>query len=201
MAKRRKKETSAKKADKITLPPIFAMEREQISVRRKMELPLSVDEHGRDRLPSDTAESHRRYDRSSTGIFRLRLADPLKEIRGLSPRQRNAGGKYREDYEAANAGAIKPASFDVKVDISGTPKGIPDHRLDAQTALREARACLTHETIANVVDLVCGQRMSIREVAQAEGQMTPRPALAVLLSIGLDYLAKHYYGPAPRKRV
>lgn len=175
------------------MPPILAAEREQIRVRGKMGFPLGVDEFGRERVPTGMAEGRRTYDRSATGVVRLRLADPLRELK-LSPRQRNAGLKIRDMYEAVALAGIKPASFDVKVDMSGSPRGIPVEIMDGLKALEAAKASIRHPQIISVVEKVCGLRMSIREIAEAEPRMTPRPALSILLIVGLDYLADHFYG-------
>ncbi len=179
------------------MPPILAAEQEQIRIRRAQDFPIARDEFGRERVPA-TADGQRTYDKSPTGIVRLRLADPLKELK-LSPRQRNAGLRFREDFEIATRDGMKPVSFDIKVDISGTPKGIPAALLDAWKALQTAKDAIRHPQIVSVVEQVCGLRMSIREIAQAEPRMTPRPALTVLLCVGLDYLADHYYGPVKKR--
>jgi hypothetical protein len=173
-------------------PPIFSAEREQIRIRRKHDFPLAMDDYGRERAPQCTAESRRQYEESTGGIVRLRLADPLKAITGLSPRQRNAGLRFRADYEVAATSGIKPASMVERVDSSGLPRGAPAHILDAFREMGKARSALGHHEIAMVVEGVCGQRMSIREIA--ERTKDPRPALAKLLSIGLDHLADHYFG-------
>jgi Domain of unknown function (DUF6456) len=173
-------------------PPIYAAEREQVRIRRKHEFPLAMDDYGRERAPQVTAESRRQYEESSGGIVRLRLADPLKTITGLSTRQRNAGLRFRADYEVAATSGIKPASMAERVDSSGLPRGAPAHVLDAFGALATARQVLGHHEIAMVVENVCGLRMSIREIS--DRTKDPRPALAKLLSIGLDHLANHYFG-------
>lgn len=182
----------AKRKEKIKPPPILAPEREQVRIRRKHDFPLAMDDYGRERVPQLTAESARTYEESTGGIVRLRTADPLKVITGLSPRQRNAGLRFRADYEIAATSGIKPASMDERVDSSGLPRGAPAHILDAFAAMGKAREALGHHEIAMVVECVCGQRMSIREIA--DKTKDPRPALAKLLSIGLDHLANHYFG-------
>lgn len=183
----------SKRKDKPKPPGINAEERRQISIRRKMEFPLGNDEYGRPRLPQGTQDANRAYDLSSGGIVRLRLADPLKAIAGLSPRQRNAGLRFRADYEMVARSGIKPAAMEERVDTSGRGAGIPATMLDAIRAVMTARDTCGHHEIASVVENVCGLRMSIREVAERTGD--PRPALAKLLVIGLDRLADAYFGP------
>lgn len=183
-------------------PPVLAAEREQVRIRRKHEFPLATDRFGRERVPQImvedkpvgplTADSRRQYEESDTGIIRLKTTDPLKTIVGLSDRQRNGGLRFRADYEVAATSGIKPASLDERVDSSGLPRGAPVHILDAFAAMGRAREALGHHEIAMVVERVCGQRMSIREIADRTGD--PRPALAKLLAIGLDHLADHYFG-------
>jgi hypothetical protein len=192
----------AKRKEKIKPPSILAAEREQVRIRRKHEFPLAMDSFGRERVPQImvdnkpvgplTAESQRQYEESKTGILRLKTADPLKTITGLSDRQRNAGFRFRADYEVASTSGIKPASMDERVDSSGLPRGAPAHILDAFAAMGRAREALGHHEIAMVVERVCGQRMSIREIS--DRTRDPRPALAKLLAIGLDHLADHYFG-------
>lgn len=177
-------------------PPIMAAEREQIRIRRSQDFPLVTDEHGRERVPSQTADGRRSYTKSVTGIVRLRLADPLVEMQGLSPRQRNAGLEFRTHYEIASTSGIKPVSMAERVDSGGLPRGAPAHILDAFAAMARAKQALGHHEIVTVVEYVCGQRMSIREVA--ERMHEPRPALSKLLSIGLDNLATHYFGKVKR---
>lgn len=173
-------------------PRISADEVEQVRVRRKLEhsFGLVLDAHGRERLNTGTAESRRRYDVGVTGVIRLRLADPLKDIVTLTTRQRDAGAKYRGYYEAVSQSGIKALSFDEAVDGSGQFKDIPSSILDAWGALRVARKRLQHPKIIIVLDHVCGLRMSIREASQATG--VRRDAVAMLLSIGLDVLADEY---------
>jgi hypothetical protein len=184
----------AKRKKKPEPPPILAAEKEQIRIRRKHDFPLALDGYGRERVPQITAESRREYvETPITGIIRLKTADPLKTITGLSARQRNAGLRFRSDYEVAATSGIKPASMDERVDSSGMPRGAPAHILDAFAAMGKARAAIGHHEIVMVVECVCGQRMSIREVA--ERTKDPRPALAKLLTIGLDHLATLYFGP------
>lgn len=187
---------SVKKKPK--MPAITGDEREQVRIRRKMGLPLQIDVHGRERVPTRTAESLRQFDEGKTGkqVIRLRTADPLNDL-PLSPRQRNAGRQYRSDYETASQSGIKPASMGERVDTGTMPRDVPPAIWQACTALNSARVAMGHHEIVAVVDHVCGLRRSIREVAQRTGD--PRPALAKLLTIGLDKLADTYFGPVKGK--
>lgn len=189
----------AKRKEKIKPPPILAAEREQVRIRRKHDFPLAMDSYGRERVPNSTAEGSRQYEETVIGIIRLKTADPLKTITGLSDRQRNAGLRFRADYEVAATSGIKPASMAERVDSSGLPRGAPPHILDAFAAMGAARKALGHHEIAMVVERVCGQRMSIREISDKTGD--PRPALAKLLSIGLDHLADNYFGKVKAQRI
>ena len=167
-------------------------EREQVSIRRKIGAPLGVDEEGRDRVPKGTADAARRYDRSSGGIIRLRMSDPLRSISGLSARQRNAGLRYRDAYEIVARTGIKPASMAERVDSSGMNTDVPAMIIDAMGEVRTADRAMGHHEIVGVVRQVCGERRSIREIAEITKD--PRPALTKLLQIGLDSLADHYFG-------
>lgn len=183
----------AKRKKKPEPPLILAAEKEQIRIRRKHDFPLALDGYGRERVPQITAESRREYvETPVTGIIRLKTADPLKTITGLSARQRNAGLRFRSDYEIAATSGIKATNMDERVQSGGIPVGAPDHILEAFTEMGRARIAIGHHEIAMVVECVCGQFMSIREVAARTGD--PRPALAKLLTIGLDHLADHYFG-------
>lgn len=178
------------------IPPISGDEREQVRIRRKHGFDLLRDEFGRERVPNDTADGSRRFDESKTGILRVRTADPLRDL-DLSPRQRNAGLRYRADFETASQSGIKPASMSERVDTGTMPRDVAAPVLEACRSLHEARKAMGHHKIVGVVDQVCGLRLSIREVAQRTGD--PRPALTDRLTIGLDKLADEYFGPVKGK--
>lgn len=172
-------------------PRISPAEKEQVRIRRKIghQFAIGTDEHARERLTKGTAESHRRYDESNTGIVRLRLYDPLTDMR-LTDNQRKAGIHYRACYEAIAQSGVKSASlFTEHVDGGSLHKDIPTSILNAWGELRRVRAKL-HPSIVLVMDHVCGLRMSIREASQATG--TYPHAVKALLIVGLDVLA----GPA-----
>lgn len=189
MAKRRKKEKP---------PRISDQEKEQVRIRTKLDhgFALSMDAWGRPRIGKGVAV----LDESKTGVIRARTFDPLVSISGLSNRQFEAGKKYREEYDVRAQSGAKPASLAVKVDGGGTYKDIPAAILDAHAAIEAAHDAIGHPQIVAVVEKVCGLRMSFREIAEREERMTPRPALSILLGIGLDKLAQHYFDAKPERK-
>lgn len=177
-----------RKAAKVHKQRISPAEKEQVRIRRKLGHTYAIgnDEHGRERLTKGTAESRRNYDESNTGVVRLRLHDPLIEMK-LSNDQRKAGVHYRACYEAIAQSGVKSASlFTEHVDGGSLHKDIPTSILNAWGELRRVRAKL-HPSIVIVMDHVCGLRMSIREASQASG-IYPH-AVKALLMVGLDVLA------------
>ncbi len=176
-----------RKAPKVQKQRIPALEKEQVRIRRKLghTFALELDDHGRERTYRGTAEARRQYDESNTGIVRLRLYDPLAELR-LSDNQRKAGAHYRACYEAIMQSGTKSVTFSEHVDGGALYKDIPAQVLDAWGTLRRVRAKL-HPSIVMVMDHVCGLRMSLREASHATG--INQHALKALLIIGLDVLA------------
>lgn len=189
----------AKRRPKNELPVITAAEKEQASLRRKLGHGFAVreDEHGRERLVAGTAEAQRTLTRSKAGIFRLKTFDPLVSFPDLSPRQRNAGLRYRDAYDVCSNAGIKPASMDVKVDGGRGGSGLSAAVIDAMTEVRECHQKTGHHEIAMVVREVCGERRSIREIAAMTRD--PHPALVKLLKIGLDKVAIFYFGPLTKR--
>lgn len=176
------------KSKKVRPPKVPPEERDQVRARRKLEhgFALMMDEHGRERLVAGTAEAARRYDVSSGGIVRLRLADPLKDISALTAHQRQAGVRYRVAYEAIAQSGMKSSSFAEHVDGGALHKDIPATILDAWGRLRTIRSGL-HASVVAVLDHICGLRMSVRETSEATGFR--RDAVTMLLTIGLDGIA------------
>ncbi|TIV56511.1 MAG: hypothetical protein E5V89_35050, partial [Mesorhizobium sp.] len=68
---------------------------------------LKQDRFGRQRLSNGTAEARRVYEvsnggyTSTGGIVRLRNVDPLTGITSLTGQQREAGQRFRDDFERA----------------------------------------------------------------------------------------------------
>jgi len=173
-------------------------EAEQVRVRRDLghDFALRTDEHGRQRLMTGTAEAQRIYDVSNDGhirtggIARVRNVDPLKSIVSLTDRQREAGRRYREDFELAATEGLKTGAYQERVDGGRMSSEIPARLLQNHSELTAARNALGYPEIAHVLDAVCGLGMSIAEVA-GKGKVV-RDIPAQLLRMGLDRLVLHY---------
>jgi hypothetical protein len=175
--------------------PISQSEKEQVRIRRNLGLPVRLDGHGRERAPNGTADAGRQLSQSN-GVVRISSYDPLIELRWLSSRQRNAGNRYREAYEALASHGIKPPSLDLKVDGGRAGKDILEAALDAASAVRHAHRAISHPDIIVVVEHVCGMRQSIRAASTGTGKR--RDALIALLAIGLDQMAEAFFGAERR---
>lgn len=173
-------------------PTVSAEEKEQVRARRAAGHfeALQIDRFGRHRLMKGTAEAARSYDLSKGGIVRVRNVDPLKGILSLSHKQREAGYRYRADFELAAREGLKAASAEMRVDGGGTASGFPDALIDNHKIMAAAREALSYPEIISVMDAVCGMGMSIKEVAERASVVRDIPAQ--LLRMGLERLVLHY---------
>ncbi|WP_027039109.1 DUF6456 domain-containing protein [Mesorhizobium ciceri] len=187
------------KAKRNRPPTIKPDEAEQISIRRKFDFPLGLDEFGRQRVPKGTQDAQRAYDASNGGIVRIRNVDPLKGISSLTPEQRQAGDKYREIFEFCEREGARAISIQERVDGGKLGFGVPEALSMAHSALSSARRAIGHHEIEGVIDNVCCHGRSLRELASLTGD--PREALLWLLKIGLDNLSYHYMiVPRPKQK-
>jgi hypothetical protein len=187
---------SKTKTPKIEKPKVPKDEKEQVRARRAAghDEALQFDEYGRQRLIKGTAEATRKYDLSKTGIVRVRNVDPLKGISSLTIKQREAGQRYRADFELAAREGLKGASTDIHVDGGGISASVPARLIDNHSILADARKALVYPEIVSVINAVCGLGMSIREVATRENVVRDIPVQ--LLRMGLERLVVHYRSQA-----
>ena len=178
-------------------PKLPKGEAEQVRIRREVghDFALKEDAFGRQRLTAGTAEARRLYEvsnggyTSTGGIVRLRNVDPLVGITSLSRQQREAGGRFRDDFERAHRDGLQPQSWNERVDGSRV-NGIPDRVLNAGRAHAHAAAALGHWEVADVVRKVCLEGQSVKAIAERTGD--GRDVVVKLLKVGLDLLAVHY---------
>jgi len=187
-----------RKTAKKTQPPKLPKgETEQVRIRREVghDFALKPDAFGRQRLTAGTAEARRVYEvsnggyTSTGGIVRLRNVDPLVGITSLSRQQREAGQRFRDDFERAHREGLQPQSWNERVDGSRV-NGIPDRVLNAGRAHAHAAAALAHWEVADVVRKVCLEGQSVKAIAERAGD--GRDVVVKLLKVGLDLLAVHY---------
>lgn len=179
-------------------PKLPKGEAEQVRIRREVghDFALSDDAFGRKRLAAGTAESRRVYEvsndgyTSTGGIVRVRTVDPLVGITSLSRQQREAGQRYREDFQCSHQASVKPMRWSERVDGGRHGGGIADSVLDAGRAHAAATRALGHWEVAAVAQKVCCAGESIKAVAEQAGE--GRDVVTKLLKVGLDLLAVHY---------
>jgi hypothetical protein len=183
---------SKAKTPKPEKPKVPKEEKEQVRARRAAGHyeAIQFDEYGRQRLTMGTAEAARQYDLSKGGIVRVRNVDPLKGISSLSAKQREAGQRYRADFELAAREGLKGASTDIRVDGGGTGLSVPARLIDNHKILADARKALVYTEIISVLNAVCGLGMSIKEIAEREKVVRDIPVQ--LLRMGLERLVMHY---------
>ncbi|TPK88878.1 hypothetical protein FJ934_25720 [Mesorhizobium sp. B2-4-12] len=178
-------------------PKLPKGEAEQVRIRREVghDFALRDDEFGRKRLTVGTLEARRVYEVSNDGhtatggIVRVRNVDPLLGITSLSRQQREAGQRYREDFQCSQQADVKPMRWTERVD-GGRQGGIADSVLDAGRAHAAATRALGHWEVAVVVQKVCCTGGSIKSLAEQTGE--GRDVVTKLLKVGLDLLAVHY---------
>jgi len=180
-------------------PKVPKAEKEQVRARRAAGHygALQLDEYGRQRLIKGTAEALREYELSKTGIVRVRNVDPLKGISSLTYKQRQAGQRYRADFELAAREGLKGATTNIRVDGGNENRTFAVRLIDNHTILAEARKALAYPEIVAVLDAVCGLGMSIKEIATREKVVRDIPVQ--LLRMGLERLVLHY-GSSPASR-
>lgn len=192
-----------KTAKKPQPPKLPKGEAEQVRIRREVghDFALKSDAFGRQRLTAGTAEARRVYEvsnggyTSTGGIVRLRNVDPLVGITSLSRQQREAGQRFRDDFERAHREGLQPQSWNERVDGSRV-NGIPHRVLNAGRAHAHAAAALAHWEVADVVRKVCLEGQSVKAIAERTGD--GRDVVVKLLKVGLDLLAVHYGMMGPR---
>ncbi|MGB3391687.1 MAG: DUF6456 domain-containing protein [Pseudaminobacter sp.] len=192
---------SKSKAPKPEKPKVPKEEKEQVRARRAAGHfeALRFDEYGRHRLIQGTAEAARKYDYDPQkgAVVRVRNVDPLKGILSLTRKQREAGERYRADFEMAAREGMKGASTDIRVDGGGSHRTVSARLIDNHAILAGARKALVYPEIVSVMNAVCGLGMSISEVAAREKVVRDIPAQ--LLRMGLERLVAHYQDqPASR---
>jgi hypothetical protein len=167
-------------------------ERQQVRARRLLGhgFALTTDDRGRERLRAGTAEAARRYDISNGGVVRVRDVDPLVGISSLTDQQRAAGARYRQDFEIANNEGMRSASLMPAVDGGRPSAGISAKVMDALASLRSAQKCAGHPKLILVLDQVCGERRSLRDLEKLSG--VSREVLVDRLKIGLDIIRDCY---------
>ncbi|MBI1621484.1 DUF6456 domain-containing protein [Aquamicrobium zhengzhouense] len=173
-------------------PTISQQEKEQVRARRAVGHfeALHLDQFGRYRLAVGTAEASRQYDLSKGGIVRVRNVDPLKGILSLTQKQREAGERYRADFELAAREGLKTGTVQERVDGGGVAASIADHLIDNHKIMAAARDALVYPEIVSVMDAVCGMGMSLKEVAERANVVRDIPSQ--LLRMGLERLVLHY---------
>lgn len=192
---------SKSKAPKPEKPKVPKEEKEQVRARRAAGHfeALRFDEYGRHRLIQGTAEAARKYDYDPQkgAVVRVRNVDPLKGILSLTRKQREAGERYRADFELAAREGLKSASVEQRVEGGRITASVPARLIDNHAVMANARQALSYPEIIKVLDCVCGLGMSIKEVAAREKVVRDIPAQ--LLRMGLERLAIHY-GEQPASR-
>lgn len=111
------------KAAKPQAPKLPKGEAEQVRIRREVghDFALRDDAFGRKRLAAGTAEARRVYEvsndgyTSTGGIVRVRNVDPLIGITSLSRQQREAGQRYRDDFQCSQQAGVKPMRWSERI--------------------------------------------------------------------------------------
>lgn len=179
-------------------PKLPKGEAEQVRIRREIghDFALRDDRFGRKRLTTGTQEAARIYEvsnggyTSTGGIVRVRNVDPLLGITSLTRQQREAGMRFRGDFERASREGLRPMAWEERVDGGRRDGGIPDHVLSAGRAHAEATRALAHWEVSTVVQKICCAGDSVKSLAEQTGE--PRDVVSKVLKIGLDLLAVHY---------
>ncbi len=122
--------------------------------------------------------------------MRVRNVDPLVGITSLTRQQREAGQRFRDDFERASRDGLRPMPWEERVDSSRIGGGIPDRVLNAGRAHSGARAALAHWEVADAVRSICLEGQSVKAHAERTGE--GRDVVVKLLKVGLDLLAVHY---------
>ncbi|MFA6155582.1 DUF6456 domain-containing protein [Mesorhizobium sp.] len=186
------------KAAKPQAPKLPKGEAEQVRIRREIghDFALKDDAFGRKRLAAGTLEARRVYEvsndgfTSTGGIVRVRNVDPLLGITSLSGQQREAGLRYRLDFQRSHQAGVKPMRWTERVDGGRQGGGIADSVLDAGRAHAAATRALGHWEVVAVVRHVCCAGDSVKGVSEKSGE--GRDVVTKLLKVGLDLLAVHY---------
>jgi hypothetical protein len=186
------------KAAKPQAPKLPKGEAEQVRIRREIghDFALKDDQFGRQRLVAGTQEARRVYEASNNGftstggIVRVRNVDPLLGITSLTGQQREAGLRYRQDFQCSQQASVKPMRWTERVDGGSQGGGIADSVLDAGRAHAAATRALGHWEVAAIVQKVCCAGGSVKGVAEQTGE--GRDVVTKLLKVGLDLLAVHY---------
>lgn len=189
---------SKKTAQKAKPPKLPAGEVEQVRIRREIghDFALKDDRFGRKRLSVGTEEARRVYEVSNDGytatggIVRVRNVDPLVGITSLTRQQREAGQRFRDDFERASRDGLRPMPWEERIDGGRINGGIPDRVLNAGRAHTHAIAAMAHWEVAEVVRKICLEGQSVKALAERTGE--GRDVVVKLLKVGLDLLAVGY---------
>ena len=122
--------------------------------------------------------------------MRVRNVDPLVGITSLTRQQREAGQRFRDDFERASREGLKPMPWEERVDGGRINGGIPDRVLNAGRVHAGANAALAHWELADAVRKICLEGQSVKALAERTGE--GRDVVVKLLKVGLDLLAVHY---------
>ncbi|PWJ75271.1 hypothetical protein C7441_12153 [Pseudaminobacter salicylatoxidans] len=184
---------------KPAVPKVPKEEKEQVRARKAagLDYALTVDGHGRERLINGTAEAERKLEKSQSGVVRVRTVDPLVGISSLTWQQREAGKRYRDEFEAFSSVGAKGIAYQVRVDGGALGGGIPAKAIDTGRAFKKATDAIGHWDVSSVVQAVCCSGSSISEVAKQVDES--RDVVVKLLKIGLDNLAVEYGILVPRR--
>ncbi|MER9692645.1 hypothetical protein NKJ16_12035 [Mesorhizobium sp. M0179] len=147
---------SKKTAQKRQPPKLPTGEAEQVRIRREIghDFALKDDRFGRKRLSVGTEEARRVYEVSNDGytatggIVRVRNVDPLVGITSLTRQQREAGQRFRDDFERASRDGLRPMPWEERIDGGRINGGIPDRVLNAGRAHTHAIAAMAHWEVA-----------------------------------------------------
>ncbi|MES0134371.1 hypothetical protein NKJ88_05295 [Mesorhizobium sp. M0016] len=185
-------------AQKRQPPKLPIGEAEQVRIRREIghDFALKDDRFGRKRLSVGTEEARRVYEVSNDGytatggIVRVRNVDPLVGITSLTRQQREAGQRFRDDFERASRDGLRPMPWEERIDGGRINGGIPDRVLNAGRAHTHAIAAMAHWEVAEVVRQICLEGQSVKALAERTGE--GRDVVVKLLKVGLDLLAVDY---------
>lgn len=181
-------------------PPISPDEKLRMRARKIVghDFAIRKDEFKRDRL-AVTADNHRQYDIGGLkNVVRVRNVDPLQGMSSLTYQQREAGKRYREDFETCEGEGLKTGSWAMRVDGGGGDRDRPERIAKAHASLALANTALGYDEIRLTVISVCGLGLSVK--ALSDRDRNPRDAVTKMLSMGLQRLAEHYGIVPPPKR-
>ena len=98
--------------------------------------------------------------------------------------QREAGQRFRYDFERAERQGLQPQSWSERVDGGLLGGGIPGRVLSAGRAHVHAAAALAHWEVAVVVRKICLEGQSVKAIAERTGE--GREVVVKQLKAGLE---------------